>query len=55
VNTLNNNPNDCISIEAVTLKVMGIVKQNQKQTPKFGKIRGLDDENGSFFFIKKKF
>lgn len=54
-NTLNNNPNDCISIEAVALKVMGIVKQNQRQTPKFGKIRGLDDENGSFFFIKKKF
>ncbi len=54
-NTLNNNPNDCISIESVTMKVMGIVKQNQKQTPKFGKIKGLDDENGSFFFIKKKF
>ncbi|MEZ5174059.1 MAG: tetratricopeptide repeat protein [Bacteroidia bacterium] len=54
-NTLNNNPNDCISIEAVTLKVMGIVKQNQKQTPKFGKIKGLDDENGTFFFIKKGF
>lgn len=54
-NTLNNNPNDCISIEAITLKVMGIVKQNQKQTPKFGKIKGLEDENGTFFFIKKKF
>ncbi|MEX1187823.1 MAG: tetratricopeptide repeat protein [Bacteroidia bacterium] len=54
-NTLNNNPNDCMSIEAITLKVMGIVKQNQKQTPKFGKIKGLDDENGSFFFIKKDF
>jgi hypothetical protein len=54
-NTLNNNPNDCISIEAVTLKVLGIVKQNQKQTPKFGKIKGLDDENGTFFFIKKGF
>jgi len=53
--TLNNNPNDCISIETVALKVMGVVKQNQRQTPKFGKIRGLDDENGSFFFIKKKF
>lgn len=54
-NTLNNNPNDCISVESIALKVMGIVKQNQRQTPKFGKIRGLDDENGSFFFIKKKF
>jgi tetratricopeptide (TPR) repeat protein len=54
-NTLNNNPNDCISIEYVANKVSGIVKQNQKQTPKFGKIKGLDDENGTFFFIKKDF
>ena len=54
-NTLNNNPNDCISVETIALKVMGIVKQNQRQTPKFGKIKGLDDENGSFFFIKRKF
>ncbi len=55
VNSLNNNPNDCISVETIALKVMGIVKQNQRQTPKFGKIKGLDDEDGSFFFIKKKF
>lgn len=54
-NTLNNNPDDCISIEAITLKVMGIVKQNQKQTPKFGKIKGLEDENGTFFFMKRDF
>jgi tetratricopeptide (TPR) repeat protein len=54
-NTLNNNPNDCISVESIALKVMGVVKQNQRQSPKFGKIKGLDDENGTFFFIKKKF
>lgn len=54
-NTLNNNPNDCVSIEYVATKVSGIVKQNQKQTPKFGKIKGLDDENGTFFFVKKDF
>ncbi len=54
-NTLNNNPNNCVSIEYVAQKVLGIVKQNQKQTPKFGKIKGLDDENGTFFFVKKNY
>ena len=52
-NTLNNNPNECISVELIATKVSGIVKQNQKQTPKFGKIKGLDDENGTFFFMKR--
>jgi len=53
VNVLNNNKDDCISIETIAFKVTGIVKQNQKQSPKFGKIKGLDDENGSFYFLKK--
>jgi hypothetical protein len=52
-NTLNNNPNDCISIEAIAEKVMNMVKQNKRPIPKFGKINGLDDENGSFLFMKK--
>lgn len=55
VNVLNNNKEDCISIETIAFKVTGIVKQNQKQSPKFGKIKGLDDENGSFYFLKKSF
>lgn len=54
-NTLNNNPNSCIPIEWVAGKISGIVKQNQRQTPKFGKIKGLTDENGTFFFIKKDY
>jgi hypothetical protein len=29
------------------------VEQNQKQKPKFGNISGLEDQNGTFFFIKK--
>jgi tetratricopeptide (TPR) repeat protein len=53
-NILTNNPGNCISIESVATKVTGIVKQNLKQTPKFGKIKGLDDQDGSFFFIKKQ-
>jgi hypothetical protein len=55
VNVLNNSKDDCISAETVALKVMNVVKQNQRQVPKFGKIKGLDDEEGSFYFIKKDY
>ncbi|PCI96291.1 MAG: hypothetical protein COB15_10860 [Flavobacteriales bacterium] len=53
-NTLNSNPNSCIPIETVVKKVKTAVsKGGTKQKPKFGKIAGLEDENGTFFFIKK--
>ncbi len=52
--TLNSNPNSCIPIETVVGKVKTAVsKGGTKQKPKFGKIAGLEDENGTFFFIKK--
>ena len=52
--TLNSNPNSCIPIETVVKKVKTAVsKGGTKQKPKFGKIAGLEDENGTFFFIKK--
>lgn len=51
-NTLNSNPNSCIPIETIVTKVKSAVKGG-KQKPKFGKIAGLEDENGTFFFIKK--
>ncbi len=52
-NTLSNNPDACIPIESIVLKVTDAVTQNKQQTPKFGKISGLEDENGTFFFISK--
>ncbi|MBL4592193.1 MAG: tetratricopeptide repeat protein [Flavobacteriales bacterium] len=53
-NTLNSNPNSCIPIETVVKKVkIAVSKGGTKQKPKFGKIAGLEDENGTFFFIKK--
>lgn len=55
VNVLNNSKDKCISAEALAMKVMKVVKQNQRQVPKFGKIKGLDDENGTFYFIKKDY
>lgn len=52
-NTLANNPNACIPIESIVSKVTIAVSQNNQQKPKFGKISGLEDENGTFFFISK--
>ena len=52
-NTLVNNPNACIPIEEIVAKVSTAVEANNQQKPKFGKITGLKDEDGTFFFIAK--
>lgn len=52
--TLSSNPNSCIPIETIVGKVKAAVaKESEGQKPKFGKIAGLEDENGTFFFIRK--
>jgi tetratricopeptide (TPR) repeat protein len=53
-NALANNPNSCLPIESIVNKVTVAVSQNNQQKPKFGKIVGLVDEDGTFFFISKK-
>jgi tetratricopeptide (TPR) repeat protein len=50
---LRGNPNTCISIEEIVLHVTKAVTQNNQQKPRFGKITGLKDEDGTFFFVKK--
>jgi len=50
---LTNNPNACIPIEEVVAKVATAVGGNNQQKPKFGKITGLKDEDGTFFFIAR--
>jgi hypothetical protein len=35
-------------------KVNLAVTQSNQQKPKFGKITGLQDEDGTFFFMSKK-
>lgn len=52
-NSLNYNANSCIPIEKIARKVSFAVQKYSKQRPKFGKISGFVDENGTFFFIKK--
>jgi hypothetical protein len=53
-NSLANNPNSCIPIENIVSHVTIAVIKNNQQRPKFGKIAGLEDENGTFFFILKE-
>lgn len=50
---LANNPNACMPIEDIVSKVSSAVGSNNQQKPKFGKITGLKDEDGTFFFIAK--
>jgi tetratricopeptide (TPR) repeat protein len=52
-NVLANNQDACIPIESIVLKVTDAVVNSNQQKPQFGKIAGLEDENGTFFFISK--
>jgi tetratricopeptide (TPR) repeat protein len=52
-NTLANNPNACLPIESIVNKVTMAVGQSNQQKPKFGKITGLEDEDGTFFFMSR--
>jgi hypothetical protein len=51
-NSLLNNKNSCLPIEKIVQTVTAAVT-DKKQTPKFGRIVGLDDALGTFFFISK--
>ncbi|MCK4919749.1 MAG: caspase family protein [Bacteroidales bacterium] len=52
-NSLANNADACIPIESIVQKVTDAVVNSNQQKPLFGKIAGLEDENGTFFFIAK--
>lgn len=52
-NTLNNNVDKCLPIEKIAKKVSTAVSAAGNQVPKFGKIKDLEDEGGTYFFIKK--
>jgi tetratricopeptide (TPR) repeat protein len=54
-NSLANNPNACLPIENIVNKVTSAVEQTTQQKPEFGKIDGLEDEDGTFFFISKDY
>ncbi len=52
-NTLMNNKNACIPIDAIVKVVTAAVQTETGQKPKFGNIQGLEDMRGTFFFISK--
>ncbi len=54
-NVLINNPSNCVPIENIVQKVTSAVVNSNQQKPQFGKIAGLEDENGTFFFIPKDY
>ncbi|MFO7669059.1 MAG: tetratricopeptide repeat protein [Bacteroidales bacterium] len=54
-NVLTNSPDVCVPIESIVLKVTSAVENNNTQKPQFGKIAGLEDEGGTFFFIPKSY
>ncbi len=47
------NDNACMPIESIVVKVTNAVSNQATQKPQFGKIAGFEDENGTFFFIRK--
>jgi len=53
-NSLINNEDPCLPIESIVLNVGEAVTKDNQQKPQFGKIAGLEDENGTFFFIKRE-
>lgn len=52
-NSLISNKNACIPIETIVRSVSDVVSSENGQKPKFGKIQGLEDMGGTFFFISK--
>jgi tetratricopeptide (TPR) repeat protein len=52
-NALESNSNTCIPIDEVFQKINTEVRKSN-QVARFGKISGLDDQNGTFFFIRKE-
>jgi tetratricopeptide (TPR) repeat protein len=54
-NVLVNSPGSCLPIEKIVQKVTSAVSNGSQQKPQFGKIAGLEDEDGTFFFIPKDY
>ncbi|MCH8331711.1 MAG: caspase family protein, partial [Bacteroidetes bacterium] len=50
---LNMNPSSCISINQIAEKVIPVIKNTNSIEPKFGPIKGLDDEGGQFIFYRR--
>jgi tetratricopeptide (TPR) repeat protein len=52
-NALLNNDDDCMTIDELAKRIIIILQANSSQVPEFGRIAGLNDEQGTFFFISR--
>lgn len=52
-NALLNNEDDCTTIDDIARRVSIILQSSSAQKPEFGRISGLQDELGTFFFISR--
>ena len=50
-NALFNNEDDCATIDDIAKRVNIIMQNSSLQKPEFGRISGIEDELGTFFFI----
>lgn len=53
INSLANNPADCIPIDAIAERISITMYKHTAQKPVFGRISGLEDKSGTFFFMRK--
>lgn len=54
INSLANNPADCIPVDAIAERISIVMYKHTAQKPVFGRISGLEDKNGTFFFMRKQ-
>ena len=52
-NTLLNNEDDCVTIDDIAKRVSIVLRNSSHQSPEFGRITGLEDDLGTFFFITR--
>ena len=51
---LTHNINPCLPVENIVNQLIMATSRNNQPMPRFGKITGMQDEGGTFFFIKKQ-
>lgn len=52
-NSLANNPADCIPIDAIADRISIVLYKHNAQKTVFGRINGLENKNGTFFFMSR--
>ena len=50
---LTTNTTSCIPIEKIVVQVNTALAETRQKKPLFGKISGVQDDNGTFFFMGK--